>query len=160
TPSRASRLRASGRVLIAVVSFLPRGAVAVTFAMGRHRTTTRPGGPAMDFSIPGPTRELLDRVAAFVAREVEPLEPALAAGPFAALAPRLDAVRDRAREEGLWAPQLPRDLGGMGLGFLEFALVGAALGRSPLGHFAVNAQAPDAGNMELLREFGTPEQQE
>src|SRR4051794_9505756 len=111
----------------------------------------------MDFSIPAPTRDLLDRVAAFVAREVEPLEPALAARPFATLDPELEAVRVRAKGEGLWAPQLPRDLGGMGLGFLEFALVGAVLGRSPLGHYAVNAQAPDAGNMELLCEFGTPE---
>ena len=48
----------------------------------------------------------------------------------------------------------------MGLSLLEFALVGEELGRSPLGHYAFNCQAPDAGNMELLREFGTEAQQD
>jgi acyl-CoA dehydrogenase len=67
----------------------------------------------------------------------------------------LAAVRDEVKARGLWAPQLPRDLGGMGLSLLEFALVAEELGRSPLGNYAFNCQAPDAGNMELLREFGT-----
>jgi alkylation response protein AidB-like acyl-CoA dehydrogenase len=48
----------------------------------------------------------------------------------------------------------------MGLGLLEFALVGEELGRSPLGHYAFNCQAPDAGNLELLREFATEAQQQ
>ncbi len=61
---------------------------------------------------------------------------------------------------GLWAPHIPKDLGGLGLNCVEYALVGEELGRSPLGHFAFNAQAPDAGNMEILREFGTPAQRE
>jgi alkylation response protein AidB-like acyl-CoA dehydrogenase len=33
------------------------------------------------------------------------------------------------------------------------------LGRSPLGHYIFNCQAPDVGNMEILMEFGTPAQQ-
>ena len=48
----------------------------------------------------------------------------------------------------------------MGLNCVEYALVGEELGRSPLGHYVFNAQAPDAGNMEILREFGTPAQRE
>ena len=56
---------------------------------------------------------------------------------------------------GLWAPQIPRPLGGLGLNCTEYALVGEELGKSPLGHYVVNGQAPDAGNMEILREFGT-----
>ena len=48
----------------------------------------------------------------------------------------------------------------MGLNCVEYALVGEELGSSPLGHYVFNAQAPDAGNMEILREFGTPAQQE
>ena len=43
----------------------------------------------------------------------------------------------------------------MGLNCVEYALVGEELGRSPLGHYVFNGQAPDAGNMEILREFGT-----
>ena len=34
------------------------------------------------------------------------------------------------------------------------------LGASPYGHYCFNCQAPDAGNMELLLEFGTDEQKE
>ena len=33
--------------------------------------------------------------------------------------------------------------------------MGEEVGKSPLGHYIVNGQAPDAGNMEILREFGT-----
>jgi alkylation response protein AidB-like acyl-CoA dehydrogenase len=41
----------------------------------------------------------------------------------------------------------------------EFAHVAEELGRTPLGHYLFNCQAPDAGNMEVLMECGTPEQQ-
>ena len=51
-------------------------------------------------------------------------------------------------------------MGGLGLNCVEYALVGEELGKSPLGHYVVNGQAPDAGNMEILREFGTEAQQE
>ena len=44
----------------------------------------------------------------------------------------------------------------MGLSLLEFALVSEELGRSPLGHYVFNCQAPDAGNMEILLKYGTP----
>ena len=33
-----------------------------------------------------------------------------------------------------------------------------ALGHSTLGHYSFNCQAPDAGNMEILIQFGTDEQ--
>ena len=62
----------------------------------------------------------------------------------------MDEVRAEVRDLGLWNPHLPADHGGLGLGLDEFAYVSEALGRSPLGHFAFNCQAPDAGNMELL----------
>ena len=109
----------------------------------------------MDFSIPESLRSILSAIRELIERAVVPLEPGLGGGPFAELVPALAAVRDDVRARGLWAPQLPRSLGGMGLSLLEFALVGEELGRSPLGHYAFNSQAPDAGNMELLREFGT-----
>jgi alkylation response protein AidB-like acyl-CoA dehydrogenase len=47
----------------------------------------------------------------------------------------------------------------MGLGFRDHALVSEVLGRSPLGHYVFGCQAPDAGNMEILLEYGTDEQQ-
>ena len=42
----------------------------------------------------------------------------------------------------------------------EFAVLSEELGRSPLGHYCVNAQAPDIGNMELLELAGTDAQKE
>jgi alkylation response protein AidB-like acyl-CoA dehydrogenase len=112
----------------------------------------------MDFSIPKSIEGVLQAVRALIEREVIPLEPALLSRPFSELLPRLSAIRQRVRELGLWAPHIPRDLGGMGLNCVDYALVGEELGRSPLGHYVFNAQAPDAGNMEILREFGTPAQ--
>ena len=64
------------------------------------------------------------------------------------------------REMGLFTPQVPKEHGGAGLKFMEHALLSEELGRTPLGHFVFNCQAPDAGNMEILHEFGTPEQKE
>jgi acyl-CoA dehydrogenase len=112
----------------------------------------------MDFSIPQPMQSLLATIREILEREVYPLEPGLGSRPFVELVPDLAAVRERVKAKGLWAPQLPRSCGGMGLSLREFALVGEELGRSPLGHYAFNCQAPDAGNMELLREFATEEQ--
>jgi len=114
----------------------------------------------MDFSIPESLQSVLSAVRELLERAVLPLEPRLGSGPFAELVPPLAAVRDEVKARGLWVPQLPRSLGGMGLSLLEFAFVAEELGHSPLGHYAFNCQAPDAGNMELLRGFGTDDQQE
>jgi alkylation response protein AidB-like acyl-CoA dehydrogenase len=114
----------------------------------------------VDFSIPETMLPILGSVRELVERDVFPLEPALLAGPFSALLPELNAIRKKVKSAGLWAPQVPKQLGGMGLRCLDYALVSEELGRSPLGHFVFNAQAPDAGNMELLREFGNEVQKE
>ena len=114
----------------------------------------------MDFAIPEPMQAVLAAIRELLERQVYPLESALGSRPFAELVPALEAVRREVKSRGWWAPQLPRSWGGMGLSLLEFALVGEELGRSPLGHYAFNCQAPDAGNMELLREFGTEAQRQ
>ncbi len=112
----------------------------------------------MDFSISTSTQQMLDAFRDLVRSEVEPLEADLLAQPFRALLPKLNHVREVARQRGLWAPHIPRDAGGTGLSFMQLALAGQQLGWSPLGHYAVNYQAPDAGNMELLMEFGSMQQ--
>jgi alkylation response protein AidB-like acyl-CoA dehydrogenase len=43
---------------------------------------------------------------------------------------------------------------------MEHALVCEELAKSPYGMYVFNAQAPDAGNMEILNEFGTEAQKE
>jgi alkylation response protein AidB-like acyl-CoA dehydrogenase len=42
----------------------------------------------------------------------------------------------------------------------EFALVSEELGRTPIGHYLFNCQAPDIGNTEILIAHGTEEQKE
>jgi alkylation response protein AidB-like acyl-CoA dehydrogenase len=112
----------------------------------------------MDFEIPARVKPLVPQLRAFVQDEVLPLEPAFLNGEFADLLPQLAQVRARAREAGLWSPHLPQSYGGLGLTLHEFAFVSEELGRSPLGHYALNCQAPDIANMELLLRYGTEEQ--
>ena len=112
----------------------------------------------MDFDISTAQRDLVERVTAIVEAELMPLEARFLATPFEDLLPDVEAVRATVRESGLWAPQVPSEYGGMGLGLVDFALVAEALGRTPLGHFAFGCNAPDAGNIELLALHGTAEQ--
>ncbi len=114
----------------------------------------------MEFSIPKRAADVADAARAFVAEVCIPLEHEVMATGFSKSLPKLAGIRDEARRRGLWAPQLPTSLGGLGLSMLEVGLVGEALGETPLGHWGTNFQAPDAGNMELLHLFGSPTQNE
>lgn len=112
----------------------------------------------MDFEIPARVKPLVSRLREFIEEEVIPLEPAFLNSEFVELVPVLAEVRQRARAAGLWAPHMPEQYGGLGLSLHEFAYVSEELGRSPLGHYACNCQAPDIANMELLLRFGNEEQ--
>ncbi|MGE5183019.1 MAG: acyl-CoA dehydrogenase family protein [Acidobacteriota bacterium] len=114
----------------------------------------------MDFDPPAALRPLLERVDRFVAEHVIPAEQEVLERGFAQSDGTLAALRARCKAEGLWGPQLPTSLGGLGLGLVEHALVSERLGRSPLGHYTFGCQAPDAGNLEILHKYGTPEQQQ
>lgn len=112
----------------------------------------------MDFSIPPDTQKLLSDVREFVEREIFPIEPRVRDNGFRATLPELNRVRDQVKKRGWWCPQMHKEYGGMGLGLVEHGLLSAELGRSTLGHYCFNCQAPDAGNMEILALFGTDEQ--
>ncbi|MDP2344786.1 MAG: acyl-CoA dehydrogenase family protein [Deltaproteobacteria bacterium] len=114
----------------------------------------------MDFSPPPTTLELVARYRAFVDEELLALEPLVFSKPFGDSLPTLTKARVAAKARGLWAPAIPKEHGGLGLSLVELAFVGEALGGCPIGHWAVNFQPPDAGNLELLHLFGTPDQQE
>ncbi len=114
----------------------------------------------MDFSDSERVATFRKLVREFMKKEVYPLEPALRRNGFAALLPELKLGRERARQTGLWAAQLPAEWGGAGLTLTEFAHLSEELGRSPLGHYLFNVQAPDIGNMEVLMEHGTDEQKQ
>jgi alkylation response protein AidB-like acyl-CoA dehydrogenase len=114
----------------------------------------------MDFSIPAATEARLQRLRDFLAREVYPHETRWLHAGFAHSRPELDSLRELVKREGLWGPQLPKELGGLGLSLVEHGLVSEVLGRSPFGHYLFGCQAPDAGNLELLHKFGSPAQRE
>jgi acyl-CoA dehydrogenase len=112
----------------------------------------------MDFSISPKMQDLLGRIQAFMEHEIYPLERTAWDRGFKAVVPELKARRQKVKELGLWCPQIPHEHGGLGLSLMEHGMVSEVLGRSTLGHYAFNCQAPDAGNMEILMLFGTPEQ--
>ena len=114
----------------------------------------------MDFAIPSHLTDSLERARQIVDDEVIPIEAdAMSTGGIDTTA-ALRSARAKVKEAGLWAPQLPKDIGGMGLSVLEFGLMSEVLGHSPLGHYAFGCQAPDAGNMEILHKYGSPEHKE
>jgi acyl-CoA dehydrogenase len=115
-------------------------------------------GMDQDWELPEAIEQRLRALRRLIAGEVVPLEAELFRDGFPAVEPRLLALRDRVRELDLFAPHLPRAWGGAGLTLPELAVVGEALGWSPLGHYLCNCQAPDAGNMELLLRHGSDEQ--
>ena len=114
----------------------------------------------MDFDPPATVRPLLDRVDRFMADVVLPAEAEVMTHGFAERDGLLRELRRQCQAAGLWGPQIPKDLGGLGLGLVEHGLVSERLGRSPLGHYVFGAQAPDAGNLEVLHKYGTHEQHE
>ena len=102
---------------------------------------------------------LLNDIRAFLDEKVLPVEPEFLNRPFRELLPQLAELRAEVKRRGLWAPHLPKALGGLGLTLVEFAHVSALLGESPVAHYLFNCQAPDIGNTELLHGHGTPAQQ-
>jgi alkylation response protein AidB-like acyl-CoA dehydrogenase len=114
----------------------------------------------MNFDPPEAVRPLLDRIDTFITDVVIPAEPAVLANGFAASGPLLDDLRAQCKAAKMWGPQIPQELGGLGLGLVEHGLVSERLGRTPLGHYVFGAQAPDAGNLEILHKYGTPEQKQ
>lgn len=112
----------------------------------------------MDFAIRPEMQKTLDTIQQFMEQEVYPLEPEIGARGFKATLPKLQAARQKVKQKGLWCPQVPKEYGGMGLSLMEHGMVSAVLGRSLIGHYVFNCQAPDAGNMEILMAHGTPEQ--
>jgi len=114
----------------------------------------------MDFSEPERVRILRGTIREFVKSELLPLEPELGKKGFAAMVPVLKEKRERAKQTGLWAAHIPERFGGGGLSLLEFAHMSEELGRTPIGHYVFNCQAPDVGNMEVLMEHGTDAQKE
>ncbi len=112
----------------------------------------------MDFRMPQQLPPAVEQIRAFVNDELIPLEGELLAGEFRDFLPLLAQKRAAVQAMGYWTPFMPVAEGGMGLSLLEFAFISQELGRSLVGHYVFNCQAPDVGNMELLHRFGSEAQ--
>jgi acyl-CoA dehydrogenase len=116
----------------------------------------------LGFALPPELEELRLRVRAFVDAHILPVEADRAnwdAHDNIAL-DALEPLRARARAEGLWAPQTPLALGGMGLPVVGRAVMYEEANRSIFGPVVFNCAAPDDGNMDVLARLATPAQQE
>ena len=104
--------------------------------------------------------KLLNSYTSFVEEFLFPRDLKIISSSFSDHLPYLESLREKARSKGLFAPHLSKEEGGLGLDLVQFAQVSEILGKSPLGHFIFNCQAPDIGNMELLHMFGSKSQKE
>src|SRR6202171_4885722 len=117
----------------------------------------------MDFEFSGKVKNLQGRLQAFMEEYVYPNEqrfhdeiernrwsPARV----------VEELKPKARAAGLWNLFLPNDEHGAGLTNLEYAPLCETMGRSGMAPEVFNCAAPDAGNMEVLARYGTPQQKE
>ena len=102
--------------------------------------------------------EIKEKIKDFVKKEIIALEPWILSSDWGKKLPKLNEIRKKVRSNGLWLPQIPKEYGGLGLTNLQYGEISEILGTSPYGHYCFNCQAPDAGNMEILIEFGSENQ--
>ncbi|MBD3107287.1 acyl-CoA dehydrogenase family protein [Bacillus sp. AGMB 02131] len=72
----------------------------------------------------------------------------------------LKPLQQIVKDNGLWAGHLPKEVGGMGMGFVSLGLLSEVIGQSPIGPYVFGSMAPDAGNGEILVHVATDEQKE
>jgi acyl-CoA dehydrogenase len=123
-------------------------------------------GGAVDFAFSPKVEELRARLLQFMDEHVYPAERIYhdqveESGDPHFFPPVMEDLKKQARAQGLWNLFLPDARWGAGLTNLEYAPLAEITGRSPhIAPQALNCSAPDTGNMEILAQFGTPEQQD
>ncbi|HLZ56679.1 MAG TPA: acyl-CoA dehydrogenase family protein [Ktedonosporobacter sp.] len=121
----------------------------------------------MDFAYAEKVNALRQRLLAFMEQHIYPNEQTphqqiASSGDPHHHAEIIDELKPRARAEGLWNLFLPANEygeNGGGLTNLEYAPLAEIMGRVGWSSEVFNCAAPDTGNMEILAQFGTPEQQ-
>ncbi len=124
----------------------------------------------MDFGLSERETYWRDRVRDFMAAHVYPAIPAYnrhfaqeGAARWTVI-PVIEELKAKAYSEGLWNLFLNKsehddpDYAGPGLSNLEYALCAEEMGRVGFASEVFNCSAPDTGNMEVLRQYGTPQQ--
>ena len=119
----------------------------------------------MEFEYSSRSLELQEKLGDFIRTHVDPAGPVYqeqvaASGDPHFHPPVMEELKAEARKRGLWNLFLPNEKWGAGLSNLDYAPLCEMMGKSLLTGEATNCAAPDTGNMEILAEFGTPEQQD
>jgi len=119
----------------------------------------------MDFEPSQRCSEFKERLTAFMDEHVHPAEEVYERQLRESGDPHhqpaiMEELKLQAREAGLWNMFLPDEEHGAGLSNSDYAPLAEILGRSPIASEACNCSAPDTGNMEVLHQFGTPEQKD
>ena len=120
----------------------------------------------MDLGISERVAPLLKKVKSFIENNVIPVEKEflgeIERGDRWSFTDRqteiLEAVKDKARHEGLWNFFLTEGDQGSGLTTVEYAYLAEEMGKSHMAAEAFNCSAPDTGNMEVLHKYGSEEQ--
>ena len=117
----------------------------------------------MQFEHSAKVKELQSRLAAFMDEHIYPNEQRwheeISSGDRWQPTAIVESLKPKARSAGLWNLFLPDREHGAGLTNLEYAPLCEIMGRSPMAPEVFNCAAPDTGNMEVLAQYGTPEQQ-
>ncbi len=114
------------------------------------------------------SKELQERISHFMDEHIFPSEEIFAQQmeEFAKQGDRwqipqiIEDKKKIAKDEGLWNLFLPENPMGESMSNLDYAPLCELMGRSPIASEIFNCSAPDTGNMEVLAQYGTPEQQE
>ncbi|HLP49469.1 MAG TPA: acyl-CoA dehydrogenase family protein [Chitinophagales bacterium] len=119
----------------------------------------------MNFEHSAKAKEMMQRLQQFMDAHIFPLEKEYLAATHHGnpdwksweIDPRVEELKNKAKNEGLWNLFLPPL---SGLSNLEYAPLAEITGQSLLAPEIFNCNAPDTGNMEVLWKYGSDEQKE
>ncbi|WP_339341720.1 acyl-CoA dehydrogenase family protein [uncultured Polaribacter sp.] len=121
----------------------------------------------MNFEYSEKSKELQQRLISFIEIHVVPIEQEYITFQSATKNnwtrfPKIEALKQKAKDAGLWNLFLPKDYGDLspGLSNLEYAPLAEIMGRKIWVSEIFNCAAPDTGNMEVLAKYGDKAQKE
>ena len=121
----------------------------------------------MNFEYSEKSIALQEKLKFFIAKNIHPVQEEVEAfhyNPVNAWKkwPGLDALKEKAKKEGLWNLFLPKGYGALspGLTNLEYAPLAEIMGRILWSSEVFNCSPPDTGNMEVLAKYSNQSQQD
>ena len=108
---------------------------------------------------------LISRVKDFIEKECVPVEHTFheqiqdGDERWKSYPPIMNELKDKAKSLGLWNLFLPESEFGAGLTNYEYAHLAEAMGTCHIASEAMNCQAPDTGNMEVIARYGNEDHQ-